>query len=135
MKKDLYIQLVFPLSIKLINPIQKYPHIIELYACILKMFVLMFLVFDKFLNFFRSMFYSKTIKISNIIIIIINIQSNPISSNIRILIKIYYIYLILYLIRLIRVNLDSFWQQVCVLKSIKRWGGNIWVFLNRRSLT
>ena len=34
---------VFSLNIKSINPIQKYPHIIESYACILKMFVLMFL--------------------------------------------------------------------------------------------
>ena len=33
---------VFLLSIKSINPIQKYPHITELYACILKMSVLMF---------------------------------------------------------------------------------------------
>ena len=32
---------VFPLSIKSVNPIQKYPHIIESYACILKTFVLM----------------------------------------------------------------------------------------------
>ena len=30
---------VFPASIKSINPIQKYPHIIESYACILKIFV------------------------------------------------------------------------------------------------
>ena len=37
MKKDLYN--VFPASIKLINPIQKYSHIIELYACILKVCV------------------------------------------------------------------------------------------------
>ena len=29
---------VFPANIKLINPIQEYPHI-ELYACILKIFV------------------------------------------------------------------------------------------------
>ena len=34
---------VFPLKIKSINPIQKYPYITESYACILKMFVLMFL--------------------------------------------------------------------------------------------
>ena len=34
---------VFPASIKLINPIQKYPHIIESYACILKMFVMFLL--------------------------------------------------------------------------------------------
>ena len=30
---------VFPLSIKSINPIQKYPHIVESYACTLKTFV------------------------------------------------------------------------------------------------
>ena len=35
---------VFPASIKSINPIQKYPHIIESYACILKIFVSMFLL-------------------------------------------------------------------------------------------
>ena len=35
---------VFPFNIKSINPIQKYPHITESYACILKMFVLMFLL-------------------------------------------------------------------------------------------
>ena len=35
---------VFPLSIKSINPILKYPQIIESYACILKVFVVMFLL-------------------------------------------------------------------------------------------
>ena len=35
---------VFPLNIKSINPIQKYAHITESFACILKMFVLMFLL-------------------------------------------------------------------------------------------
>ena len=30
---------IFHASIKSINPIQKYPHIIESYACILKIFV------------------------------------------------------------------------------------------------
>ena len=35
---------VFPLNIKSINPIQKYPHITESYDCILKMLVLMFLL-------------------------------------------------------------------------------------------
>ena len=35
---------VFLASMKLINPIQKYPHIIESYACILKVFVFMFLL-------------------------------------------------------------------------------------------
>ena len=35
---------VFPASIELINPIQKYPHIFESYACFLKIFVFMFLL-------------------------------------------------------------------------------------------
>ena len=35
---------VFPASIKSIKSIQKYPHIIESYACILKVFVIMFLL-------------------------------------------------------------------------------------------
>ena len=39
---------VFPLSIKSINPIQKYPQITESSACILKMFVLMFLFLINF---------------------------------------------------------------------------------------
>ena len=32
---------VFPLKIKSIKPMQKYPHIIEFYACTLKLFVVM----------------------------------------------------------------------------------------------
>ena len=79
---------VFPVSIKSINPIQKYRHIIESYACILKIFVVMFF-FNKCFYLFRNMFYPKTIKISNIIIM--NIQSNPMSSSIKVFIKIYYI--------------------------------------------
>ena len=35
---------VFPASIKLIKPMQKYSHVIGLYACVLKMFILMFLL-------------------------------------------------------------------------------------------
>ena len=35
---------VFPASIKLINPIRKYPHIIESYAFIVKIFVFMLLL-------------------------------------------------------------------------------------------
>ena len=34
---------LFPVNIKSMNPMQKYPHIIELSACILNMFVLMVL--------------------------------------------------------------------------------------------
>ena len=49
---------------------------------------------NKYFDLFWNMFNSKTIKISNIIIQCI--QSNPMSSNIRILIKIYYICPILY---------------------------------------
>ena len=44
---------LLPLSIKSINPIQKYPHIIELYACILKMLVCVFLLPISFMISFR----------------------------------------------------------------------------------
>ena len=37
---------IFPLNIKSINPIEKYPHITESYVCTLKIFVLMFLFFE-----------------------------------------------------------------------------------------
>ena len=40
---------VFLLNIKSINPLKKYPHITELYACILKTFVLMFLLLINYL--------------------------------------------------------------------------------------
>ena len=43
-KRFAYSAKVFPLSKKSINPIQKHPHIIESYACNLKMFILMFLL-------------------------------------------------------------------------------------------
>ena len=59
---------VFSAKIKLINPIQKFPHIIDSYACILKIFFLNVFITDKCFNFFWNMFYFKTIKISNIII-------------------------------------------------------------------
>ena len=93
----------FPLNIKSINSVQKYPYITESYACILKMFFLMLLSFsrsrrqrmnNKCFNFFPNMLYSKTIKISNAIIIYV--QNNPMSSNIRVFINIYYISPMLY---------------------------------------
>ena len=56
---------------------------------------------NKCFNFFRNMFYSKRIKTSEIIII--HMQSNPMSFNIRILIKICYISPILYF------NETAFW--------------------------
>ena len=56
---------------------------------------------DKCFNFFRNMFYSKRIKTNDIIII--HIQSNPMSFKIRILIKIFYICPILYF------NETAFW--------------------------
>ena len=43
---------VFPGSIKSINPIQKDPHIIESYVCILKIFIFMFLLLINALIFF-----------------------------------------------------------------------------------
>ena len=45
-KRFLYSVKLFPTSIKLIKPIQKYPHIIESYTCTLKIFV----VIDKELS-------------------------------------------------------------------------------------
>ena len=43
-KRFAYSVKVFPASIKSIKPIQKYLHIIESYTCILKIFVIMFLL-------------------------------------------------------------------------------------------
>ena len=42
-KRFAYSVIVFPASIKSINPIQKYPCIIESYACTLKIFVIILL--------------------------------------------------------------------------------------------
>ena len=84
-KRFVYFDKVFPLNMKSINSIQKYPHITESYACIPKMFVLMFFIVNKCFNFFWNVFYTKRIKISNIVI---HMESNPMSFNIRVLIKI-----------------------------------------------
>ena len=43
-KRFVYSVIVFPLNIKSINPMQKYPHITESCACTLKMFLLLFLL-------------------------------------------------------------------------------------------
>ena len=90
---------VFPARIKPINPIQKDPQICESYACILKIFVFMLPFLINLLISFGicSTHIDFGIKISNIIILWE--QSNPMSSNIRVLIKIYYIYPILYFSR------------------------------------
>ena len=55
------------LSIKSINPIQKYPHITESYACILKMFVIMFLLL---INFLISFAICSTPTLSNYVIVL-----------------------------------------------------------------
>ena len=90
-----------------------------IWKCLLYVFIL-----DKCFNFFRNMFYSKTFKIRNIIII--SVQSNPMSSNIRVLIKIYCICPILYFSEIIwrkpPLNLRSFWY-FCISKFVKGWGG------------
>ena len=52
-KRFVHSVIVFPLNIKSINPMQKYLHITESYACILKMFVLMFLFLINALISFR----------------------------------------------------------------------------------
>ena len=53
---------LLPLNIKSINLIQKYPHITESYACILKIFVSMFLLLIHFLISFGM---CSTPKLSN----------------------------------------------------------------------
>ena len=82
---------VFPASIELINPIQKYPHIFESYACFICFYVF---ITDKCCSLFWNMLYSEIIKINNVTILYV--QSNPVSFNIRVLIKIDYICPILY---------------------------------------
>ena len=47
------------------NPMKKYPHIIEFFACIVNMFVFYAFMSNKFLKFFRNMFNTKTVKTSN----------------------------------------------------------------------
>ena len=46
-KGFIYSVKVFPASTKSIKPIQKYRRLIELHACIVKIFVIMFLFFAK----------------------------------------------------------------------------------------
>ena len=60
---------VFYASIKSINPIQKYQRIIESYACILKIFVFMFLICEtedkgRLINVFISFGICSTPKLS-----------------------------------------------------------------------
>ena len=84
-------------SIKSINPTQKYLHIIESSACILKIFVFTFSLPINVLISFGIYSTQKTIKVLSIITLYV--QDNPMSSNIRVLIKIYYIHFVLYFIR------------------------------------
>ena len=54
-----------PASIKSMNPMQKYPHITKSFACTRKNVSFYAFVPDKFFNFFRNMFNTKTIEINN----------------------------------------------------------------------
>ena len=88
------------------HKINKFNTKISAHYCIICLYSknICFYVFivNKCFNLFWNMFYTKTIKISNIII---KIKSNPISSNIRVLILVYYISLILYFSEIIsRIN-------------------------------
>ena len=63
---------LFPLNIKLINPIQKYPHITESYACILKMFVtIVNLLVDLLISFFISFGICSTPKLSKYVTVLV----------------------------------------------------------------
>ena len=48
---------LLPLNIELINPIEKYPHITESYACILKIFAIMLLLLIEFLEYVQPQSY------------------------------------------------------------------------------
>ena len=61
-KRFVYSVIVFPLNIKSINPMQKYPHITELCACTLKMFLLLFLLLIKALISYGICFTPKLSK-------------------------------------------------------------------------
>ena len=84
--------------------------IVIIIIIIIIIIIVIIIIVNKSFNFFRNMFYTKRIEIS--IIIVLQIQSNPMSSNIGVLIKIYYISSILYVGRLSRektpLNLGSF---------------------------
>ena len=103
-KQPCKIRQFFTASIKSMNPMQKYPHIIELFACTWKMLALMFLFPIIFFNFFRNMLNTKNIKINNFISS--TKYSNPMCVYFCIFIKFYYISPILYFFRLIvsRIN-------------------------------
>ena len=96
---------VLPASIKSMNPMHKCSHIIKLLYSQYVYFY--FFMLNNFLNFFRNMFNSKTVKIINFIIYFI--QSNPMCTNICIFMKILYICL----------NFYSFRQIIYTLKLIK----------------
>ena len=88
------------LSMKSINPIQKYSHVIEFYVFILLNFMSVFykylfryFVSSEFLNFFRNMINSKTIKLCPNITI--HIQSY-LTITYQYALKIYYVRSILY---------------------------------------
>ena len=70
-----------PASIKSINPIQKYPHITESYACILKIF---FATTDLWINILISFGICPTSKLSKWVTLLFNaykvIQWVPISE-------------------------------------------------------
>ena len=72
---------LLPLSIKSINPIQKYPHITESYACILKIFAIMFLLLIILLISFRMCSTPKLSKyVAVLVFTYIAIQCVPISE-------------------------------------------------------
>ena len=114
---------VFLLKKKSINLIQKYPHITESYACILKMFVLMFLLL---INILISSGICSTPKLSQEVTSLLFTckvtQWVPISE--------YSSRFIIYdpsfiFGRLSRektpLNLGSFWSYVCISKCVKGW--------------
>ena len=89
---------LLPLSIKSVNPVQKYYWIHYWIICLYsKKICCNRSSIDELFDFFWNVFDSKTVKISYYITIWI--QSNPMSADISIPVKIFWICLILYFIR------------------------------------
>ena len=101
------------------NPMQKYPHNIEIcfFSCFMP---------NNFSNFFRNIFNSETVKINHSNIF--TIQSNAMCTNICIFNNVYYICPILYFFRKIISRINSIESRfiliiLCISKFVKGWGG------------
>ena len=106
------------------NPMQKYPHITESFACTRKMLAFMFFLPT---NSLISSVQHKTIEINNFISV--TKQSNPICAYICIFVKVYYVRPFLYFFKQI-ISWKNTIKFFRISKFAKGWGGikNLIVF-------